>query len=176
MIRRHRRVLPATIVALVLLAAMVLLVVACVQLLLGQPPLIPFTTLAATGAGLTWASGPVIAAGVIAAVLGLVLLACAWTRGGATVVPLAATEHSTAGATAHSLRRAVTATAHAVDGVHSASATMTPRRVSATVATPLRDPGDLRDQVQAAIDTELDDIALHRTPRTTVRVTHARST
>lgn len=40
MIRRHRRVLPASIVAVLLLAAMVLLIIACVQTLLGQPLLV----------------------------------------------------------------------------------------------------------------------------------------
>lgn len=175
MIRRHRRVLPATIVALVLLATMVLLVASCVQLLLGQPPLIPFATLAATGTSLQWDGGAVLAAGVGVAVVGLVLLACAWTRGAATVVPLAATEHSTAGTTAHSLRHAVADSARAVDGVHAASATVTPRRVRATVATPLRDATGLREQVETAVGEQLGAIALDRTPRTRVRVTTARS-
>lgn len=175
MIRRHRRVLPATIVALVLLAAMVVLVVSCVQLLLGQPPLIPFGTVVPIAAALPWSSGTVMAAGAVAAALGLVLLACAWTPGAATIVPLAPTEHSTAGATRQSLRRIVTSTARAVDGVHSASATVRPRRVGVRVRTPLRDPGELGQQVRAAIDDRLAEIALARTPRTRVRVTHDRS-
>ncbi|MFP5071174.1 DUF6286 domain-containing protein [Pseudonocardia nantongensis] len=171
MIRRHRRVLPARIVALLLLAAMVVLVMACVQLLLGQPPLISFGALAAAGAALQWGSSAVLAAGVVAAVLGLVLLACAWTRGAATVLPLATTEYTSAGATRQSLRRSIATVAHTVDGVHTATATVTPRRVRATVTTPLRDPGDLREQVSAAIEEHLGAIALARTPRTTVRVT-----
>jgi hypothetical protein len=57
-----------------------------------------------------------------------------------------------------------------VDGVDRARVRAGARRVNATVRTPLREPGPLRDQVLAAINNRLTDIAPTRSPRIRVRV------
>jgi len=177
MIRRPRRVFPATMVAVVLLAAMVLIVISCVQILLGQPPLIGFATLAAQGASLHWADVAVLVAGGVLAALGVVLLVCAWSPGKPSVLPLASSGgRSSAGATRHSLRRAVIDAAGRVDGVSHATATITASRVRATVSTPLRDRGDLAERVETAVGEQLTTIALDRPPTVNVRVNTARST
>ena len=88
MIRRPRRSLPAALLALVLLAAAVLVALSCIQLLLHQNPLIPFDALAEYAANLRWNDPVSIAAGVVAAVLGLILLAAALLPGKPTVLPL----------------------------------------------------------------------------------------
>jgi Family of unknown function (DUF6286) len=170
-IRRPRRVVPATLVAVVLLAAMIVLVVACVQALLGQSPVIAFGDLAAQGATLRWADLVVLIAGGAVAVLGVVLLACAWSPGRPSVLPLAATSGgSSAGASRSSLRRAVEQAAGEVDGVSHASVKVGTSRVRATVSTPLRDDAGLSNRVEKAVGERLIDIALDRPPRVTVRV------
>lgn len=171
MIRRHRRVAPASIVALLLLAAMVLIVIACVQTLLGHPPLLPFAALADRAGTLAWSSPAVLGGGGVLALLGLVLLVCAWSPGSATVLPLAG-GYSSAGATRHSLRRVVTQAAGRVDGISKATATIGRRRVRTTVTTPLRDTTGLGEQVRAAVDDQLAGIALARPPRITVSPGH----
>lgn len=90
MTRRPRRTVPAGILAAIGLAAAVLIAWSCGQLLLGQAPLIPFTTLAQTGSGITWASPAVLTAGIAAALLGLVLLAAALLPGTPRVMPITA--------------------------------------------------------------------------------------
>ena len=171
MIRRPRRVVPATLVAVLLLAAMVLLVVACVQVLLGQSPVIAFGDLGAQGATLRWADLVVLVAGGVIAALGVVLLICAWSPGKPSVLPLAATSGgSSAGASRSSLRRAVEQAAGDVDGVSHASVKVGPSRVRATVSTPLRDNGGLSGRVEKVVGERLTDIALDRPPRITVRV------
>lgn len=176
MIRRHRRVVPATIVAVVLLAAMVAIIASCVQVLLGQPPLIGFADLAAQGAALRWVDVVVLIAGAILAVLGVILLACAWSPGKPTVLPLASADpQHTAGATRHSLRRTMINAAEGVDGVRHATAVVTPRRIRTTVTTSLRDDSGLSDRVRTAVGERLTAIALDRPPRIDVRVNHARS-
>jgi type IV secretory pathway TrbL component len=170
-IRRPRRVVPAVIVAVVLLAVMVLLVVACVQVLLGQAPVIAFGDLGAHGAALRWADLVVLVAGGVVAALGVVLLICAWSPGRPSVLPLAATSGgSSAGATRHSLRRAIEQAAGDVDGVSRASAKVGASRVRATIATPLRERTELSGLVEKAVGERLTDIALDRRPRITVRV------
>lgn len=175
MIRRHRRVVPATIVAVILLAAMVLIIASCVQILLGQPPLVAFTDLATQAAMLHWADAVVLIGGGVVAVLGVILLACAWSPGSPTVLPLAtADQQHTAGATRHSLRRTMISTAEGVDGVSHAIATVTPRRIRTTVTTSLRDDSGLSERVRTAVGERLTAIALDRAPRIDVRINHSR--
>lgn len=171
MIRRPRRTIPAILVAVVLLAAAVLVTISCVQLLLGQPPLLPFTALAELGAGLSGASPAVLAAAAVAALLGLVLLYAALTPGAPTVLPLdAGSSGIDTGVTRHSLASALTATAAGVDGVDTAQVTVRGRRVTATVHTPLHEATGLRAQVATALDDQLTDLAPTRPPQVRVRV------
>lgn len=181
MIRRPRRVVPASIVALLVLAAMVLLVWSCVQILLGQQPVLPFAELAEQGSGLTWNALPVLIAGGVLAALGLVLLACAWLPGAPNVLPLAevdgdAAGHTRTGATRRGVRQAVSTAAGRVDGVSGATAQVTPGRVRTTVNTSLNDTSALAGQVRTAVDEQLTTIALRRAPKLSVRVNRTRST
>ena len=61
MIRRPRRTVPATIVALVLLAVCVLTATAVIQSLLGQTPLVSLDQLLAVSSGQRWNSAAVVA-------------------------------------------------------------------------------------------------------------------
>lgn len=171
MIRRPRRTLPATLVALILLAAAVLVTVSCVQVLLGQSPLLPFTDMAAFGATLAGASPVVLAAAAVLASLGVVLLYAALIPGAPTVLPLdAGTSGLDTGVTRASLASALTDTARGVDGVDAARVQVRGRRVTATVHTPLAEPDELREQVTTALDDRLTDLAPTRTPQVRVRV------
>ena len=177
MIRRPRRTTPAILVALVLLTAAVLVTLSCVQLLLGQPPLLPFNTLAEIGAGLSGASPVFLVAAAVAALLGLVLLYAALTPGAPTVLALdAGTSGIDTGVTRHSLASALTATARSVDGVDTAQVRVRGSRVTATVHTPLHEANGLREQVSAALASQLTDLAPTRSPQVRVRVATTRST
>lgn len=172
MIRRPRRSLPATLVALALLAAAFLIAVSCGQLLLDQTPLLPFAAVAQTGAAFTWNQVIVLAAAAVVAVLGLALMVAALSPGAPTIVALAPRDGQPhAGATRRSLARALTMAARNVDGVDKASVRVRPRTVTAAVRTPLREPADLPEQVRTAITERLDDIALAQRAQVRVRTT-----
>ncbi len=177
MIRRPRRVIPASIVALLVLAAMVVLIWSLVQILLGQQPIVSFGFLAEQGAGLAWNALPVLIGGGVLALLGVILLACAWKPGAPNVLALAEVgTHTQAGATRRSVRHAVTTAANQVEGVTHATVELTRNRVRATVSTPLHDTADLSEQVTTAVGDRLTTIALARPPRISVRVNRTRST
>ncbi len=179
MIRRPRRVVPATIVALVLLAAAVLTAWSCVQVLLGQTPIVPFAALATAAAGLTWTAVPVLVAAGVLGVVGIVLIVVAIVPGRPTVLALAdrSWDHpqAAAGATRRSITSAVKAAASGVSGVDRASVALSGRIVTATVHTPLRAEPELTEQVRTAVAARLDDIAPARPLRVRVRTTAARS-
>ena len=171
MIRRSRRVLPATLVALVVLAICLLVAVSCVQGLTGQRPWLPLAAVVDLAAGLTAASLLVQAVAVVLAVLGVALLVAALAPGAATVLPLQPGRSGLVSSiTRSSLGTALTVAAGGVDGVGKARVRVAPRRVTAVVRTPLRDPGRLDEQVRAAIERRLVDIAPTRSPRIHVRV------
>ncbi len=175
MIRRPRRTLPALLVALGLLAAAVLTAISCIQLLLGQPPLLPFAELARTASGLSWHQPVVLAGAAVITLLGLMLLAAALVPGTPTVLPLApVADQPEAGVTRPSLSRSLANAAAAVDGIDHAQVRVRDWRVTATVRTPLGSPG-LDEQVRSALAERLDDIAPARHPRIRVRLSAARS-
>lgn len=172
MIRRPRRSLLATLVALALFAAVFLIAVSCGQLLLDQAPLLPFAAVAETGAAFTWDEVIVLVAAAVVAVLGLGLMVAALFPGAPTVVALAPRDgQSDAGATRRSLARALAVAARNVDGVDKASVRVRPRTITAAVRTPLRDAADLPEQVRMAITERLDDIALAQHAQVRVRTT-----
>ncbi len=176
MIRRPRRTVPATLVALVLLSAAVLLTVSCVQLLIGQPPLLPLTAIGAAGAAVTGASPAVLAAAAVAALLGVLMLVVALAPGTPTVLALdPGWAGIDTGVTRTSLATALTATARSVDGVDTARVQVRPGQVTTTVHTPLTEGRELREQVATALDQRLTDLAPIRSPRVRVRVTTTRS-
>ncbi len=176
MIRRPRRVVPATLVALLLLAATVLIVVSCVQLLLGQPPLLPFDALAAQGSASRWNGPAVLVGGGVLVLLGVTLLACAWAPGTPNVLPLGGRDaRVAAGVTRRSLRQDLNSAAEGVDGISGATTTVTPSRIRSTVRTGLLDTSGLAEQVRTAVGERLTAIALQRSPKIAVRVGRTRS-
>jgi hypothetical protein len=170
MIRRPRRSLPAILLALVLLAAAVLVAISCIQLLLHQNPLIRFGTLAAFGASLRWNAPITIVVGVVAAVLGLILLAAGLLPGKPTVLPLSDGGRTSAGVSRRSLRRDLTTAAASADGVRSAAVRVRRGRVVATVRTLATDTAGVAEQVRSLLDERLTAIALARRPRLRIRV------
>lgn len=166
-VRPSRRVLPATLLALALLAVAVLVAVSGVQELAGQPPWLPLGALGALGTELTAASPAVLAAAAALVLAGLVLLLAAVLPGAPSVLPLRADGEVDAGVTRRSLTGALTAAAHSVDGVDRAAVRVRARTVTATV----RGPGgpELAAAVRTALTERLAGIGLARDPR--VRVT-----
>lgn len=171
MIRRPRRSLPATLVALLLLAAAVLVALSCVQVLLGRPSLIPLATLAGVGASLTWNTPVVIAGGVIAGVLGLLLLAAAVLPGRPTVLALSGSSAGTSsGVTRRSLCRDLVSTVRSADGITATRISVKRGRIRAMVHAPGGENTELDEQVRGLLTNRLAEIALAHRPRMRVRV------
>lgn len=171
MTQRTRRSLPASLVALTLLALCVLVAVSCLQSLTGHTPWLPFDALAHLGTELTVGSPLVVIAATITGLLGLVLLGAAAAPGGVTVLPLnPGSSGLTSGVTRRSLVRALQVSAVGVDGVDRADIHLGTRRVRVKITTPLHEPGALRDQVAGALLDRLADIAPTRTPAIRVRI------
>ncbi|MFP5071877.1 DUF6286 domain-containing protein [Pseudonocardia nantongensis] len=178
MIRRPRRSPAAGLVALVLLAVCVLVAVACVQLLLGRPPVISFADLGAVAAGSSPRDPLFLAVSGVLVFLGLVLLLVAIRPGTPTVLPLGTPEGAPKGTASvdtgilrRSLDRALSDAATGVDGVAKAGARSRGRRATVTARASHGEPRELREQVRAAVAERLEAIGPARTPRLTVKVT-----
>jgi hypothetical protein len=173
-IRRPRRSTPATIVALVLLAVCVLVVLCCVQALLGHTPLISLSQLLAVSSGLRWNSAATIAVAIVLAVLGLVLLLAAIRPGKPTVVPLVRVTDADgapgadAGVRRNSLATDLTSTAAAVPGVATAVVNARRSRVTVTITVAAADPTTVPDTVRGRLEYRL--IEVGPAPRPKVRV------
>lgn len=120
MTRRPRRVVPAIVLAVLLLAGCAAVAVSLLQRLLGAREFVSYDTVATHLHGLTWNELPVLVVGIAAAVLGFVLLGLALWPGRPAVLPLAAEDGLTAGVTRGGLRTALRSAAGGVDGVDSA--------------------------------------------------------
>lgn len=174
MIRRPRRTLPATIVALVLLAVCVLVAVAVVQHLLGQTPFVGLDQLLAVTSTRHWNSASVVAAAVVAAVIGLVLLFAAIRPGRPTVLPLARQDvdgrpGADAGVRRSTLTKDLTTTAEAVAGVSAAEVKARGRRVTATVRVAAAEPAAVPGRVRERLEARLAEIGPASRPRVRVR-------
>lgn len=182
MIRRPRRSIPASIVAVVLLAACVLVVIAVVQSLLGQTPLVSLPQVLSLTAGQQWSSVPVIVVAVVLAVLGLILLLAAIRPGAPTVLPLARITDADgapvvdAGVRRHTLNKDLTTTASTVPGVGSAAVKARRATVTATVTTAAADPSAVPGEVRQVLTDRLADIAPARTPKVRVRARRDKNT
>ncbi|WP_405162570.1 alkaline shock response membrane anchor protein AmaP [Nocardia sp. NBC_01499] len=118
--RRPRRVVPAIIVAVLLLAVCVAVAVSLIQRLVGAHEFLSYDTVADDLHGMTWHDMPVLAVGAGAMVFGFVLLAVALWPGRAAVLPLTTDDGMSAGVTRGGLRSALRSAAGSVDGVSSA--------------------------------------------------------
>ncbi len=188
MTRHPRRLYPATLTALVILAACAVTAVSLIQRLARRAPLIPFgvlerhlRTLRMDGAVMTYA-------GVAAAVIGLILLGCALLPGQPRTLPLAAgpgdgtggsgtggdgagaAVPALAGVSRSGLRAALAATLAEVDGVDSVRVRVRRRRVRARVRTGLLATAEVRDAARDAVQRRLDQAGLARQPAVRVAV------
>ena len=180
---RHRpsRAVPALIAGTLLSAAGVALVwLSVTRLVSGSWPTVlqgPIDWLA----GLAWNDPAVWQIGIAAVVAGVILLLCAIIPGRYSALTIG-DSGTGAGEWAPPVqdqetvmtRRAVAHLAKArclqIDGVGSASATATTRRVHLNVATFLHEPGDLRQRITDAVRARLEETGLSPVPQVTATV------
>lgn len=175
MIRRPRRVIPATLVALVILAACVLVAVSVIQSLAGHAPLISLGALARHVRTLRLDGTIMTSAGAVAAALGLILLGCAVIPGRSGTLALGG-PGPVAGVSRAGLRAALTVTAADVDGVTSVRVRVRDRRVTARVRTELTATTELHAAVTAALERRISQAGLARQPQLRASVRFRRRT
>jgi hypothetical protein len=176
LIRRPRRTVPATIVGLMILVAAAVVAISCIQLIVGSPPLVAFSTLAELGRDTTWNDPRVLAAGGTLSSIGLVLLACGLLPGRPQVLALApGDDHTVAGISRRSLAADLTSRARRADGITGARVRVGARTIAVNARTPLRDRSGLPERVRELVTERLDDIDLARPARLRVNVTSDRS-
>ncbi len=155
--RRSRRVIPAVLVALTLLAVSVAVAVSLIQRISGAKEFISYDTVATRLHDLTWASGWVLGVGIAAVALGLLLFGIALWPGRAVVVPLAAEDAVSAGIARRSLRGAVDDAAAAVTGVESSRVRLGRKKIR--IKGRAHRAEDLNEKVRAAVEQRLRRIA-----------------
>jgi hypothetical protein len=171
--RRPRRSIPATLTAVVLLAACALVAVVAVQMLLGEAPWIRYDTVAGTLHDLRWSDLATAVIGGVAVLLGLILLLAAVLPGSLTVLPLRGELDS--GASRRSYRSTLRAAVSTVDGVSNATVKLKSRKVSAKVRTGRATTDGLAEAVRGAIAHRLDQIDPALRPTVKVKVRSVRS-
>ncbi|MDX8050979.1 DUF6286 domain-containing protein [Lentzea sp. BCCO 10_0798] len=170
--RRPSRAIPATVTALILLAAAVVVAVVAIQMLLHEPAWVNYGAVAGYLHGLRWTDTAVAVAGGAVAVLGLLLAIAAVVPGAPTVLPMKGTPNS--GASSRGLRSTLRAAASTVDGVSGAAVALRGRRVKVRVNTGRTRPEGLSDAVRAAVAHRLGQIAPVARPVVSVRVHSSR--
>lgn len=163
--RRPRRSLPATLLALVLLAAGASVAITAVQLLLGEPPWLSYDRAAEALHSVRWADTAVLVAGIVVAALGLLLLLCALVPGARTVLPLSADNSAVdSGVSRRSYRDLLAGTAAGVDGVRKVRLRVRARSVEAVVRTDRTNTTGLADAVESALSRRLEQLEPQRRP------------
>lgn len=177
MSRRTRRVVPAVVAGLALLALGAWAATAAVGHLLGQDPTATAGPLARALAETSWQDPVLVAAGAVLVVLGVVAVLASLLPGRQVVLALQGEGAAgpTTGITRSSLARAVRQAAEDVDGVDHADASVRGGRVDVRARSALRDVGDLRARVEKAVADRLTAIPLARRPRVQVRTSTTRS-
>jgi hypothetical protein len=174
--RRPSRTVPASVVALVLLAAGALTAVAAVSRLVSGTWPAQVTGPAGSLAALTWGSAAVVAATAVAVVLGLVLLVAGLKPGGFRTARLRAPSGDPAAETdvvisSAALARLAVAAADRVDGVDRVRASADGRHVRVRVTTPSEQTGPVRDQVVQRVRETLAATGVDPAPRVSATVT-----
>ncbi|WP_024799567.1 DUF6286 domain-containing protein [Nocardia sp. BMG51109] len=175
--RRPRRVIPAVVVALVLVAACVVVAVSVVQKLSGTRELVSYDDVAGRLHDTTWGSGWVLGGGIAVMVIGVLLLAVALMPGRPVVLPLESEDGVHAGITRRSLRAAVRDAADSVPGLESARVRLGSKKIRVKGRTH-EAAAEAAGSVRAAIDERLDLVAprVRHTVTTRVRPTDAGGT
>ncbi|MFE0020590.1 DUF6286 domain-containing protein [Amycolatopsis sp. NPDC059021] len=170
MIRRPRRGLPASLLALVLLAACVLIVVALVQRLVGERPFLSYDAIAERVHATTWHTLPVLVWGGVAVLAGLVLLVLAVVPGRPTVVPLTEEAGFDSGITRRGVLVSLRGAANSVDGVTAARIRLGRKKVVAHVRTSRDNTDGLADAVRVTLARRIEEIGPENPPEVRVRV------
>lgn len=174
--RRPSRTWPATLTAVVLLAAGVLAAVAAITRLVDGDWPSAWTSVQQSVTSATWGSTALRVAVVASMVLGLVLLLAALVPGARRAAGLAATGSSAArrtevAMTSRGLARVAAAAADTVDGVDRVSVSATDRAVRLRIRSSTReDAAQVRDRVHQVVTDRLQGIAVQPTPRVRVAV------
>lgn len=175
------RLLNRVLAALVAGAVAVFSAIIAVEIVLGyyfgrDPWLLPWDRWYRRSRELVWSDRSVVLAFALIGLAGLVLLAVQLWRRAPVALPL---QDATPGVHAEihrrSLEHAVTRAALSVDGVATARVRSRRRRLSVHAETQLRQPGDLRDRVNAAATSVLTGLRLQEPPRLTVGVDSRRA-
>ena len=173
--RRPSRIVPATIVAVVLLALGALTALAAIARLVNGTWPTQVTSTAPTVAALTWGSSAVITAGAVLALIGLVLLVAGVKLGAFRTVQLAAPAGGEVGETDYvistrAMAHLAAAQADTVDGVDKISASASGRRVHVSVTTASEQADQICDRVQQGVTDRLTAAGVSPAPRVTATV------
>ncbi|MBB4684165.1 DUF6286 domain-containing protein [Amycolatopsis jiangsuensis] len=172
--RRPRRSTAATLTALIVLAACVVVTVVAVQLIIGERPWISYSAVAGALHRTQWTNWWTAFGAVVAVVLGLCLLLAAILPGRRTVLPLAGEPDS--GASRASYRSTLRAAAAGVDGVSAAKVRLGRKRVRVRVRTQRTRSDGLPEAVRTAVTHRLDEVGPAAQPAVRVAVSATRST
>jgi hypothetical protein len=174
--RRRSRTVPASIVAVVLLAAGVLAVVAAVAAIAAGAWPSQVQSAAEVVASWRWNSPEVLTAGIVVAVLGVVLVLAAVLPGPWNAAALSAPQQAQAEVvdvviSNRGLARLALSSAEIVDGVDRVSASAAGHRVRVSVVTSSRDQAQLvRDRVQQVVTDRLRAVGVTPVPRVSTTV------
>ncbi|SDR95230.1 DUF6286 domain-containing protein [Actinopolymorpha singaporensis] len=169
---RPRRVLPATIVAIVLAVVAGLVALEVIGGLFGSPPgLLPVERLSALGRETRWNDSLPFAVCGLAVLLGLLLVFLALKPGRPRAVVLASADPQVVmGIESAGMSRHLARAAESVPGVSSAQVAVSARRVRVVASSSLRDTVGLDEQVRTAVSERVDELA-PMAGRPNVRVT-----
>ncbi|GAA4577324.1 DUF6286 domain-containing protein [Planotetraspora kaengkrachanensis] len=158
---RPRRVIPAAISALALLAAGILTAVETISALAGRPArLLPYDQVSEWAATTAWQDRQALTSAGITAVLGLLLLLFALVAGRPRLVALRTGDPDlVAGVRPRTLARLLGAAASGADGVRRARTKIRGRQVVVKAATDLRDTAGVEQRVLTAVEDELGRLA-----------------
>lgn len=172
--RRPRRNIPAGLTALVLTAAGALAAIVAVQMILGERPWLDYGAVARRLHDFRWADLPVVLAGGVLVVLGLILVLAAVLPGKPTVLPLRGEPAS--GASRRSFGSTLRTAAARVDGVEKVRLKLRRRSIRVRVRTRRTRPDGIADAVRVAVAKRLDRIDPVRRPDVKVSLRTPRST
>jgi hypothetical protein len=168
---RPSRTVPASIVAVILLAIGALAAVLAIARLVNGTWPSQVTGAASSAAALTWGSVAVIAGGAVVALVGLVLLVAGVTLGAFKTAQLQPGQSSDTVVdtdfviSTRAMARLAAARADQVDGVDKVSASASGRRVRLKVTTTSEQADEIRDHVQQGVSETLSGAGVRPMPR-----------
>ncbi|NKY86087.1 DUF6286 domain-containing protein [Nocardia veterana] len=168
--RRPRRITPAVLVAVVVLALCVLVAISLIQNLGNSKELVSYHSVATRLHDTTWHSYWVLGVGIGAAVIGVVLLVAALYPGRRVVEALEPEEGMDAGIARRSLDGALHDAAVSVAGLEGARVRRTRRQIRVHGRAAHPDHADLEQTVNAAVGDRLARIAPRSAPPVSTRL------